>query len=202
VARCAVAAASRALERSNPSSRLPGSARLTCLPLAPNERKFIRRPNLAQLLSGRVKPRIRLRGQSALISSLDEPQDRVRRLSRSQGPHPTPGDNAGSGLASSRKAEGLGPDAEWKISAPFRHGSRRRRPRILLFSDRRGLTATWKIGGYLGDNPSLLKALPADIAIPFRSITRRPLALFLRFLPKIHAARADRCESGSFWSMQ
>src|SRR5260370_36529482 len=87
---------------------------------------------------------MRLRGSVPSLSSCDEQQDRVRRLSRERRSLVAVGDNARRRFAGSRKAQRLGSHAEGKVSGPFGCGARRGGSGLLLFPSCCRVTTQWK----------------------------------------------------------
>src|SRR5260370_38923413 len=87
---------------------------------------------------------MRLRGSVPSLSSCDEQQDRVRRLSRERRSLVAVGDNARRRFAGSRKAQRLGSHAEGKVSGPFGCGARRGGSGLLLFPRRLRVTTQRK----------------------------------------------------------
>jgi hypothetical protein len=96
---------------------------------------------LRSILTGKVKPQMRLRRAVPLLSSFNEYQHQdscVRRLSWRDGSNAALSDNAGHRVTCSLKTQGLGFDAGGNISASLGHGARCRDQRLLLFPSRLG----------------------------------------------------------------
>jgi hypothetical protein len=80
-----------------------------------------------QTLTGKVKPQLQLPRLATLLSSINEEQDRIRRVPWNERSQLAPGDDAGRRLAGSRQTQGLGFDAERQVHTSY--GSRSRRGR-------------------------------------------------------------------------
>ena len=153
IRRCAsLASGSLAVWRANRAAGRPISGALGALPLAQEDLRLVTHCKVnsshstgyatataASILTGKVKPRMRLRRWVALLSSFHGRENCLRHLSWNSRSNFAPGHHARCGVACACKTQRLGAYAEGKISGSFGCSSRRWHEGVLFFSGRRKL---------------------------------------------------------------